>query len=249
MSAAVEIRRLSVSFPVGKGMVHAVRDLDLRVETGSVFGFLGPNGAGKTTTIHVLLGFQRPTSGSAVVFDRPVSDTMARDRIGFLAENPDTYSFLTGRELLVFTGRLFRMEAGLIRRRTAELLESLGLSAAADRRIMSYSRGMKQRLCMAQSLLNDPDLLILDEPTGGLDPIGRREVRRIIAERRAAGKTVFFSSHELSEVELVSDRIGILVGGRMVAEGTVDEVVGPGGNLERRFVELVEAETGKGGAA
>ncbi len=249
MSAALEIDGLTVSFPSGKGIVQAVRSLNLTVAAGSVFGFLGPNGAGKTTTIHVLLGFQSPTSGSARVFGRTVSDTMARDRIGFLAENPDTYGFLTGRELLGFTGRLFRMEKGLISRRAGELFASLGLSSAADRRIASYSRGMKQRLCMAQSLINDPDLLILDEPTGGLDPIGRREVRRIITERRSAGKTVFFSSHELSEVELVSDRIGVLVAGRLVAEGTVDEVVGPAGNLERRFVQLVEEESGKGGAA
>ncbi len=248
MSAAIEIRGLNVVFASRAGQVRAVRDLDLNVEAGTVFGFLGPNGAGKTTAIHVLLGFQQATSGRAAVFGMEVSETMARDRIGYLAENPDTYTFLTGRELLVFTGRLFRMGAAAIRSRTEELLESLGLSAAADRRIGAYSRGMKQRLCMAQSLMNDPDLLILDEPTGGLDPLGRMDIRRIIAERRAAGKTVFFSSHELSEVELVSDRVGILVGGRLVAEGPVAEIAGPGGNLERRFIQMVEAEAKQGGA-
>lgn len=248
MNPAIEISGLSVAFPSGKRTVQAVRELDLTVEAGSVFGFLGPNGAGKTTTIHVLLGFQQATKGSAAIFGRPVSETMARDRIGYLAENPDTYTFMTGRELLVLTGRLFRMEAAAIRTRADLLLETLGLSNAAGRRLVEYSRGMKQRLCMAQSLMNDPDLLILDEPTGGLDPLGRAEIRRIIAERRAAGKTVFFSSHELSEVELVSDRIGILVNGRMVAEGPVDRVVEPGGSLERRFIQLVEAES-KGGEA
>ncbi len=243
MSVAIEIRGLSVSFASKKRVVHAVRDLDLTIEAGSVFGFLGPNGAGKTTTIHVLLGFQQATVGSATIFGRPVSETMARDRIGYLAENPDTYTFLTGRELLVLTGRLFKMGAALIQKRAGDLLEMLGLSEAGGRRIGEYSRGMKQRLCMAQSLMNDPDLLILDEPTGGLDPMGRMEIRRIIAERRAMGKTVFFSSHELSEVELVSDRIGILVGGRMVAEGPVESIVEPGGSLERRFIQLVEAES------
>lgn len=243
MSAAIEIRGLSVSFASRKRVVHAVRDLELMIEAGSVFGFLGPNGAGKTTTIHVLLGFQQATSGSAAIFGRPVSETMARDRIGYLAENPDTYTFLTGRELLVLTGRLFKMGTAAIQKRCDGLLETLGLSEAGGRRIGEYSRGMKQRLCMAQALMNDPDLLILDEPTGGLDPMGRMEIRRIIAERRALGKTVFFSSHELSEVELVSDRIGILVGGRMVAEGTVDSIVESGGSLERRFIQLVEAES------
>lgn len=249
MSAAVEIRGLSVSFLSRKRAVHAVRDLSLRVEAGSVFGFLGPNGAGKTTTIHVLLGFQEATTGTAAIFGRPVSETMARDRIGYLAENPDTYTFLTGRELLTLTGRLFRLGAATTRSRAEALLESLGLADAADRRVAEYSRGMRQRLCMAQSLMNDPDLLILDEPTGGLDPLGRMEIRRIIAGRRAAGKTVFFSSHELSEVELVSDRIGIVVGGRLVAEGPVDQVAGPGGNLERRFVQLVEQESRREGDA
>jgi ABC-2 type transport system ATP-binding protein len=224
-------------------VVHAVRNLDLTVEAGSVFGFLGPNGAGKTTTIHVLLGFQEATTGTASIFGRSVSDIAARNRIGYLAENPDTYTFLTGREMLVLTGRLFRMEAAAIRKQADRLLETMGLAEAAGRRIGEYSRGMKQRLCMAQSLMNDPDLLILDEPTGGLDPMGRMEIRRIIAERRAMGKTVFFSSHELSEVELVSDRIGILVGGKMVAEGPMDKVVEAGGSLERRFIQLVESES------
>lgn len=248
MNAAIEIHGLSVSFTSGKEIVRAVRDLDLVVEAGSVFGFLGPNGAGKTTTIHVLMGFQQATAGTAALFGCPVSETMARDRIGYLAENPDTYAFLTGWEVLALTGRLFRMEAAAIRKRAGPLLETLGLSNAAGRRVAEYSRGMKQRLCMAQALMNDPDLLILDEPTGGLDPLGRVEIRRIIAERRAAGKTVFFSSHELSEVELVSDRIGILVNGRMVAEGPMDRITGPGGSLERRFIQLVEAEA-KGGDA
>ena len=204
-----------------------------------MFGFLGPNGAGKTTLIHVLLGFIDATAGTASIFGKPVTETIARERIGYLAENPDTYGFLTGRESLMMTGRLFRMARREIARRADQLLEEIGLTAAADRRIAGYSRGMRQRICMAQSLMNDPDLLILDEPTGGLDPLGRMEIRRLIAARCAAGKTVFFSSHELSEVELACNRVVILAAGQLVANGRVSELVKPGQSLERYFIELV----------
>jgi ABC-2 type transport system ATP-binding protein len=214
-----------------------------------VFGFLGPNGAGKTTLIHVLLGFIDATAGSASVFGQPVTATIARDRIGYLAENPDTYNFLTGRELLTMTGRLFRLSRRDSAQRAAALLAETGLAEAADRRIATYSRGMRQRICVAQSLVNDPDLLILDEPTGGLDPLGRMDIRRLIAARRDAGKTVFFSSHELSEVELVCDRIAILAAGRLMALGRLSDLVQPGQNLERYFIDLVQAQPGNGGAA
>jgi ABC-2 type transport system ATP-binding protein len=239
MSAAIQTCGLGVAFPARKGKtIRALKNLNLIVEPGTVFGFLGPNGAGKTTTIHVLLGFLGATEGSASLFGRPVTESIARERIGYLTENPDTYGFLTGRELLTMTGRLFRMSGPEIRRRADRLLEETGLASAAERRIAGYSRGMRQRICMAQALMNDPDLLILDEPTGGLDPLGRMEIRRLIAARRAAGKTVFFSSHELSEVELVCDRVAILVEGELAAEGRVDDLVRPGESLERFFIEL-----------
>ena len=248
MKPAIDILDLSVSFPLRHGTVHALRNLNLTVEPGRVCGFLGPNGAGKTTTIHVLLGFLRPSSGTACVFGADVGQTIARERIGYLAENPDTYTFLTGRELLTMSGRLFGLKGAALRRRCAELLAELGLTDAADRRIAGYSRGMRQRICMAQALVNDPDLLILDEPTGGLDPIGRLEIRRIIARCRDAGKTVFFSSHELSEVELVCDRIAILAAGRLVAEGRTSDLVKPGESLEKYFVDLVTAGAPRPGA-
>jgi ABC-2 type transport system ATP-binding protein len=238
MSAAIQTCGLGVTFPSRTGTIRALHNLDLTIEPGTVFGFLGPNGAGKTTTIHVLLGFLSATAGTASLFGKPVTESIARERIGYLTENPDTYGFLTGRELLTMTGRLFRMPSQEIRRRSDRLLEETGLAMAADRRIASYSRGMRQRICMAQALINDPDLLILDEPTGGLDPLGRMEIRRLIAARRAAGKTVFFSSHELSEVELVCDRVAILVGGELAAEGRVEDLVRPGESLERYFIEL-----------
>lgn len=239
MTAAIDIRGLGVSFSTPSGPVHALRDLTLSIEAGTVFGFLGPNGAGKTTTIHALLGFLKPAAGRALLFGADAEATLARERIGYLAENPDTYTFLTGRELLTLTGRLFRLSTAAIRERVGRLLEETGLTHAADRRIAGYSRGMRQRVCIAQALMNDPDLLILDEPTGGMDPLGRMDIRRLIAARRAAGKTVFFSSHELSEVELVCDRVGILAAGRLVAEGRTDELVKPGESLERFFIRCV----------
>ena len=168
---AIELRDLSVSFGTRGGTVRAVERLTLAVEPGTVFGFLGPNGAGKTTTMHVLLGFIPPSQGAAFLFGQDVRTTIARERIGYLSEHPDTYRFLTGRELLHLTGGLFRMSRAQIRTRAETLLADTGLTAAADRRIASYSRGMRQRICLAQALLNDPDLLILDEPTGGLDGV------------------------------------------------------------------------------
>jgi ABC-2 type transport system ATP-binding protein len=249
VNAAIQASGLTVTFPARTGAVHALRDVSLTVEPGMVFGFLGPNGAGKTTLIHVLLGFIDATAGSASVFGQPVTATIARDRIGYLAENPDTYNFLTGRELLTMTGRLFRLSRRDSAQRAAALLAETGLAEAADRRIATYSRGMRQRICVAQSLVNDPDLLILDEPTGGLDPLGRMDIRRLIAARRDAGKTVFFSSHELSEVELVCDRIAILAAGRLMALGRLSDLVQPGQNLERYFIDLVQAQPGNGGAA
>jgi len=211
-----------------------------------VFGFIGPNGAGKTTTIQILLGFQNASQGTALLFGKSVTDAIAREKIGYLAENPDTYNFLSGRELLTMAGRLFNLPPSVIRTRSDQLLTETGLASAADRRIASYSRGMRQRICMAQALINDPDLLILDEPTGGLDPLGRMDIRRIIAERKKAGKTVFFSSHELSEVELACDRVAILSQGNLIAEGPVSELVSPGENLERYFIKAVS--TGLTGA-
>lgn len=242
MIPAIDIQDLSVSFSTPTGTVHALRNLTITVEPGTVFGFIGPNGAGKTTAIHILLGFQAADQGTARLFGKPVTETIAREKIGYLSENPDTYNFLTGRELLTMAGRLFKLSATEIKTRAQQLLNETGLAFAADRRIAGYSRGMRQRICMAQALINDPELLILDEPTGGLDPLGRMDIRRIIAERKRAGKTVFFSSHELSEVELACDRVAILSKGSLIATGAVSELVPPGENLERYFIKAVTAD-------
>ena len=239
MSLAIEIKNLVVEFPAKSGVIHAVRDLNLVVPAGRVYGFLGPNGAGKTTTMHVLLGFIEPTSGEARVFDVDVRHSIARQRIGYLPEHPDTYSFLTGRELLTMSGRLFLMKGKALKLRVEELLEMVNLVSAADRRIATYSRGMMQRIGLAQALIHDPELLILDEPTSGFDPMGRIEIRRIIALLRERGKTVFFSSHELSEVERICDQVGILSEGRLIAEGAVSELVQGGESLEQYFLRIL----------
>lgn len=239
MDPAVSINDLVVAFPSHQGAIRALDGLTLHVEPGQVFGFLGPNGAGKTTTMHVLLGFITATSGVARIFGTDVRHSIARRRIGYLPEHPDTYRFLSGRELLEMAGRLFLMKGPQLRHRIQDVLVMTGIEAAADRRIATYSRGMMQRICLAQALINDPDLVILDEPTGGLDPIGRMEVRKIIADLRDRGKTVFFSSHELSEVELVCDHLAILARGRVVAEGKASDLVKPNESLEKYFMRVV----------
>lgn len=240
MKYAVEIRDLTVIFSSRRGAVKALDGLNLSIKPGQVFGFLGPNGAGKTTAMHVLLGFIAPTSGEARIFGEDVSQSIARQRIGYLAEHPDTYRFLTGRELLVMTGHLFLMSGKRLRSRIDEVLNQVELKEGTDRRIAAYSRGMMQRICLAQALINDPDLVILDEPTSGLDPFGRMGIRRIITALRERGKTVFFSSHELSEVELVCDHIAILSRGRIVTEGKASDLVEAGESLEKYFMRMVD---------
>ena len=241
MAAAIEIDKLVMTYPGRSRRVEVLKGLSLQVNPGTVFGFLGPNGAGKTTTMHVLLGFVEFASGSAHIFGTDVRQSIARQRIGYLPEHPETYSFLTGRELLLMAGHLFAMRGRVLKDRCRLLIDQVGLSDAADRRIGTYSRGMMQRIGIAQALINDPDLVILDEPTSGMDPLGRMEIRRIIADLRTRGKTVFFSSHELSEVELVCDHLAILVGGRVAAEGAATTLVKSGESLEQYFLRIVQA--------
>lgn len=236
---ALSFDHLGVRFRSRRSDVVALDNLSLAVQAGTIFGFLGPNGAGKTTAIHVLLGFQQATSGSATVFGCDVRQPIARQRIGYLPEHPDAYRFLTGREMLQFAGKLCGLSGASLEQRTRAVLQEVDLSAVADRRIATYSRGMRQRICLAQALLHDPDLLILDEPTGGLDPLGRLLIRRIISDWRDRGKTVFFSSHELSEVELVCDHVCILARGSVVAQGVPHELAAPGERLEQFFMRVV----------
>src|SRR5580704_16577562 len=214
----------------------ALRGLDLEVSAGEVFGFLGPNGAGKTTTINVLLGFVPPTSGSASLFGIDVRQPIARQRIGYLPELTYYYKFLTAEELLRFYAKIFGLTRAETDRRIPELLKLVGLVHAAKRPIKSYSKGMQQRVGLAQALINNPDLLVLDEPTSGLDPLGRMKVREIIQRLKHEGKTVFFSSHELGEVESVCDRVAIIHQGELKALGRVADITGAHPNLEKAFL-------------
>src|SRR6266704_1241345 len=218
----------------------AVKDLNLSVHAGEVFGFLGPNGAGKTTTMNVLLGFVNATSGAAFLFGVNVREPIARRRIGYLPELTYYYKFLTGEELLRFYARIFGIPGAEAEQRIDTLLKLVELESARKRPIKTYSKGMQQRVGLAQALINDPDLLILDEPTSGLDPLGRMKVREIIQRLKNEGKTVFFSSHELGEVETVCDRVAIINQGELQVEGRVADLIEKHQtNLEQIFLKII----------
>ncbi len=201
-------------------------DLDLDVKRGEIFGFIGPNGAGKTTAIKCLMGLQFPTGGEARILGRDIGDPRCRERVGFLPERPYFYAHLSAREFLDFYGKLFDLPATLRHKRIDELLERVNLGRFADVPLKAYSKGMLQRAGLAQALINDPELVVLDEPMSGLDPLGRALVRDVILEERERGRTVFFSSHILADVEQMADRVGMLVSGKLVGCGTIDELVG-----------------------
>jgi len=226
-SAVIEISGLVKSFKghLGLGRKVAVSGLDLSVGRGEIFGLLGPNGAGKTTTLKAMIGLLRPDAGSVRLFGRPPSDVSARARVGFLPENPYFYDYLTAPEFLDFYGRLHGFDKRERSRRVESTLERVGLGNRPKQALRKFSKGMVQRLGLAQSILHDPDLVILDEPMSGLDPIGRREVRDLILGLRDAGKTVFFSSHILQDAELICDRVGIVVEGRLRHLGVLDQMV------------------------
>jgi ABC-2 type transport system ATP-binding protein len=208
------------------GSKIALHDLDLAVQPGEVFGFLGPNGAGKTTTVKILLGLVRATSGEARIFGQPAGDPITRQRIGYLPENFRFHDWLTGSALLDFHGRLAGLSPAERRERIPHVLDQVGLSGRGNDRINSYSKGMAQRIGLAQAILHEPDLVLLDEPTSALDPVGRREVRDLIHSLRARGMTVFLNSHLLSEVEMVCDRVAIVDRGRVVRSGRLNDLIG-----------------------
>ncbi len=239
----VETKNLRVEFRAqnsGQAKKVAVNDLNLRIGAGEVFGFLGPNGAGKTTTMNVLLGFVHATSGAAYLFGVDVREPIARQRIGYLPELTYYYKFLTAEELIRFYARIFRIPRAEADRRIEQLLKLVELDGARKRAIKTYSKGMQQRVGLAQALINNPDLLILDEPTSGLDPLGRMKVREIIQRLKNEGKTVFFSSHELGEVETVCDRVAIINEGQLKVEGRVADLVEKyQANLERIFLNII----------
>jgi ABC-2 type transport system ATP-binding protein len=218
--------------------------LDLEVEPGEIFGFLGPNGAGKTTTIKLLMGLIYPTSGTAWILDREIGDVAVKREIGFLPEAPYFYEYLTGEEFLWFYGQLFGLDSMVLAKKIDQMLEMVKLTEARRLPLGKFSKGMLQRIGLAQALINDPRVVILDEPMSGLDPIGRRDVRDIILHLRDQGKTVFFSTHILPDVEMICDRVGILVKGRLTAVGAVQDLVGAGAVTAIEIVVQGLAESG-----
>jgi ABC-2 type transport system ATP-binding protein len=229
LAAAIETKQLTKSYKSRSlGTINVVDHLDLHVEEGEIFGFLGPNGAGKTTTIKMLLGIIYPTSGEGYVLGREIGDTSVHKVISYLPERPYYYEHMTGMELLRFYASLFGIYDV---EKCQKLLEKVNLAADASKTISQYSKGMQQRVGLAQSLLNDPKLLFLDEPTGGLDPIAHTEIRDLILQFREEGRTVFISSHELSEVERICDRVAIINFGVIKRQGRLEELL-KGGRVE-----------------
>ena len=238
MTSAISTKNLGKIYRVGFFMrrVEGLRDLSLEVGQGEAFGFIGPNGAGKTTTIKILMGLHRSTSGSASLFGVDVSEPIARKRVGFLPERPYFYEHLSAREVLHFYGQLSEIGFDERTERIERLLERVQLTRFADVSLSKYSKGMLQRVGLCQTLLHDPDLIVLDEPMSGLDPVGRALVRDLIIEQREAGKTVFFSSHILSDVEAICDRVAIVVGGSLRECGPIEDVVADRDSLEAVLV-------------
>lgn len=255
---AVTVENLSKVFrgQLGRKPFLAVRDLSFEVKAGEVYGLIGPNGSGKSTTMKVILGLLAPTKGHTKIFGRDSATVESRQDVGFLPENPYFYKHLTGMETLLFYGRLCRLHGSALRDRAKELLALTGLENAADRRVGGYSKGMLQRIGLAQALIHEPRLLVLDEPTAGVDPAGSRKIRDLILEFKQRGITVLVTSHLLEQLQEVCDRVGIMANGQMVSEGRLDELIAVENQTEivlrdappellARIRELVAAEQGK----
>jgi ABC-2 type transport system ATP-binding protein len=235
LSLAIETKKLTKTYKSKGGRsVNVVDDLDMQVSKGEIYGFLGPNGAGKTTTIKILLGIIHATSGEARVLDKEAGDIEAHKKLAYLPERPYYYEHMTGLEIMHFYASLFHINDDALCRR---LLERVNLHNDMHRPIAEYSKGMQQRVGLAQSLLNDPELLFLDEPTGGLDPLAHKEVRDLILQFREEGRTVFISSHELSEVELICDRVAIINKGVVIKQGHLNELL-TGARVEMTFKSI-----------
>jgi len=239
---SIEIRGLTKIYSSGirKKTVQALVDLTLLIERGIIFGLLGPNGAGKTTLVKILLGITFPSAGDAKILNEEISNYHVKTKVGYLPENHRYPPYLTGGEVLRFFGRLSGVSGIHLEKKIDELLELVKLSNWKKAKVKTYSKGMMQRLGLAQALINDPELIFLDEPTDGVDPLGRKEIREILVELKNKSKTIFLNSHLLSEVELISDRVGILNKGRLIREGTVTELT------EKKEEYVIKLETGSG---
>jgi ABC-2 type transport system ATP-binding protein len=241
---AIEVVDLAKTYrtPFRRRKVEALRGVTFHVRRGEIFGFLGPNGAGKTTAIRTLMGLIKQSAGSAKIFGHLIPSRAARARVGFLPEQPYFYDYLSVVELLDLVGRLFGIGGAERRKRADRLIERVGLERARDQHLKRYSKGMLQRAGLAQALMNDPDLVVLDEPMTGLDPIGRKEVRDLILELRDGGKTVFFSTHILADAEAIADRVAIVARGKLEAQGAPDELVTGGVRSIDLTVRLPDAD-------
>lgn len=255
---AVAIAGLTKVFPIPfrRQTLTAVRDLTLHVAPGQIYGLLGPNGSGKSTTLKMILGLVPPTRGSAKIFGRDSREVASHEAVGFLPESPYFYKYLTGEETLRFYGQLCGLTGPTLKNRIAELLELVGLTSAGARRLGGYSKGMLQRIGLAQALVQEPRLVILDEPTAGVDPAGARDIRELILSLKQRGITVLLSSHLLSQAQDICDRVGILAGGLLVREGALDELLtvnnqtqftveGGGPDLDQNVQHAVEQAGGR----
>ena len=246
MPTVIEIDRLTKEYEAGflrKRKTRALDTLSLTVEKGQIFGFLGANGAGKTTTLKLLMRLIYPTSGTARILGHDISNISMHARIGYLPENPYFYDYLTAREFLSYCGQLFGQKAGTRASRTEALLTRVNVEKKSwDLQLRKFSKGMLQRVGLAQALINDPEIVFLDEPMSGLDPVGRREVRDLIASLRTEGKTVFMCSHILSDIEVLCDSVAILKGGRLAHAGSLDELR----SRETRLVEIIATDAAAG---
>jgi ABC-2 type transport system ATP-binding protein len=242
--AIIRVEDIVKDFRPGFGLrkKRVLHGISFSVERGEIFGFVGPNGAGKTTTLKVLMGLISATSGRATILDHDIRETAYRREVGFLPEGAYFYDFLTGRELLNFHARLAGVAEAGRHERVATLLDWVGLSHAADMRIRTYSKGMAQRVGIAQALVHDPSVVFLDEPMSGLDPIGRKEIRDLILRLRDEGKTVFMNTHILSDVEMVCDRVAIIVEGRIRYQGSTEEILSDGDHTFEVVVSGIEPE-------
>jgi len=221
---------------VFRGRVHALRGIEMQVHGGEIFGLLGPNGAGKSTLVKIMMTVVRPTAATGTMLGKPIGHKRTLARVGYLPEHHRLPAYLTGRQVLEFYAALAGVPRKMRKARAGELIELVGLSDWAKKKVSSYSKGMQQRIGLAQALMNDPQLIILDEPTDGVDPVGRRDIRDVLIRLREQGKTVFLNSHLLSELEMVCDRVAILVQGLVVQQGTLDELTAE----SRRYEIIIE---------
>jgi len=236
---AIEIKNLTKQYSRFGKKTEVVSDLSLSIAAGEVFGFLGPNGAGKTTTIKMLVGLSRPDKGEIKILGGYPGSFSVREKIGFMPETPAFYSYLTGYEFLSFVGDIFGLATDIKKQRILTLLGEVDLLDAKDLQVRKYSKGMTQRLGLAQALVNDPEVVFLDEPLDGLDPLGRADTKKLLLALKKRGKTIFFNSHILSDVEDICDVVGIIDKGKLVTYGSVEDVSAGEGRLEEAFVRII----------